>query len=292
MGRTYEKARTVLLDLRSQNWLDQFTRAVIVDFSLYNANVNLFSAVTLTFEMTSMGSIIHDHRIKVFRLYDHVGGYGILVYGFELCFVLFTIYGCVHELLLLIKQRRHYFQKFWNVISFITVILSIAAILMYGTKKTLTRLAIRSLRKTEMGKDRFSAPMLSIEISGLDEFVNFNALASFDEVYSYVVALVTFFTMIKFLKLLRFFPRIGMLSKTLHYARDDLRSFGFVFLIFILSYAQMGFALFGRSLKNYKSFSTSLHTCFRMMLGQINAPEMTSVSRLYGNTNRCEKTSQ
>lgn len=116
----------------------------------------------------------------------------------------------------------------------------------------------------------------------LGEFVNFNAIASFDEVYSYIVALVTFFTMLKFLKLLRFNKRIDMLSKSLHYARSDLSSFGFVFLIFMLAYAQMGFAIFGRSLHTYKSFFTALTTCFRMLLGEINAPAMFSVSRAYG----------
>jgi hypothetical protein len=151
LGRTYEKAISVLNELRSQNWLDQLTRGVIIDFSLYNANVNLFIAVTLSFEMTSLGSVIQDHQIKIFRLYDHLGGYGALVYSFEILFVIFTIYSVIHEGLLVIKQGREYFKKFWNVISFITAVFCITTIVMYVTKKTLTRLAIRSLRKTEMG---------------------------------------------------------------------------------------------------------------------------------------------
>ena len=96
------------------------------------------------------------------------------------------------------------------------------------------------------------------------------------------MALITFFTMIKFLKLLRFNKRIEMLSKSLRYARNDLSSFGFVFLIFMLAYAQMGFAIFGRSLSTYKTFATSLTTCFRMLLGEVNAPDMVAVSRAYG----------
>ena len=151
LGRTLDKSRVILNELRSQNWLNQLTRAVIVDFSLYNANVNLFAAVTLSFEMTSMGSVIQDYQIKIFRLYDHIGGYGMIVYLFELAFILFTIYAVVHELLLITKQKRAYFRKFWNMIAFVTAILCVTAIVMYGTKKTLTRLAIRSLRKTEMG---------------------------------------------------------------------------------------------------------------------------------------------
>jgi polycystin 1L2 len=152
LGRSYEKGQKLIEELRLQNWMNQLTRAMIIDFSLFNANVNLFISVTLSFEMTSMGSIIPDYQIKIFRLYDHVGGYGIIVYLFELLFIIFTIYSIVHEILLIIKEKRLYFDKFWNIISFLTAIFSLTTIIMYGTKKTLTRLAIRSLRKSEMGK--------------------------------------------------------------------------------------------------------------------------------------------
>ena len=124
--------------------------------------------------------------------------------------------------------------------------------------------------------------MILIEFILLGEFVNFNSLANFDEVYSYIVALITFLTMLKLLKLLRFDRRIGMLSKTLKYARADLSSFAFVFLIFILAYSQMGFVLLGRSISNFKSFPSSVSTCFRMLLGESNAADIVAVGEVYG----------
>ena len=265
LGRNLEKTKSLLADLQSHKWLDQFSRVLFVEFSLYNANVNLFVAVTLSIEMTSMGSVIQDYQMKIFRLYDHLGGYGIVVLIFEVLFICFTIYGLIHEIKLIVKTRRDYFQKFWNLHAFTTCVLSIAAILMYKTKKTLTRLAIRSLRKSDM-----------------DEFVNFNTIANFDEVYSYMVALITFLTMLKVLKLLRFNQRISLLSQTLHYARRDLSSFAFVFIIFMVAYAQMGYVLLGRSMPSFKSFSTSITTCFRMLLGEINASEIIAVGQFYG----------
>lgn len=36
-------------------WLDVYTRAVFVGFTVYNANVNLFCIVTLIFETTGVG---------------------------------------------------------------------------------------------------------------------------------------------------------------------------------------------------------------------------------------------
>jgi len=97
LGRTYDKAILVLDELRSQNWLDQLIRAVIIDFSLYNANVNLFISITLSFEMTSIGSVIQDYQIKLFRFYIHISGYSILVYSFGILFLIFTIYSVIHE---------------------------------------------------------------------------------------------------------------------------------------------------------------------------------------------------
>lgn len=155
MGRNFEKAQKIVNDLQSDKWVDELTRALFVEFSLYNANVNLFVSVTLSIEMTSMGSIIRDYRIKVFRLYDHMGGYGIIVLIFEILFVCFTIHAIIHEIRLIIKERREYFNQFWNLHSYTTTVLSVIALLMYRAKKVLTRLAIRSLRKSEMGKNLF-----------------------------------------------------------------------------------------------------------------------------------------
>ena len=73
-----------------------------------------------------------------------------------------------------------------------------------------------------------------------------------------------------------------MLSSSLYYARKDLSSFAFVFAIFIVAYSQLGFALFGSSLSIYRSFFAAMNTCFRMLLGEVKAPAMVAVSRLYG----------
>ena len=93
--------------------------------------------------------------------------------------------------------------------------------------------------------------------------------------------------MLKFFKLLRFNKRIGMLSKSLRYARQDLSSFGFVFLIFMIAYAIMSFTLFGRVFQSYKSFLTALTTCFRILFGEINAPAMIAASQLYSDRTDC-----
>lgn len=45
----------ILQYLFDNRWLDTLTRALFVEFTVYNANVNLFCCVTLTLETSGLG---------------------------------------------------------------------------------------------------------------------------------------------------------------------------------------------------------------------------------------------
>lgn len=47
----------VLQYLYDNTWIDVYTQAVFVEFTVYNANVNLFCIVTLMFETTATGTL-------------------------------------------------------------------------------------------------------------------------------------------------------------------------------------------------------------------------------------------
>lgn len=46
---------STLESLFRNRWLDSHTRAIFVEFTVYNANVNLFCVVTLLFESAAVG---------------------------------------------------------------------------------------------------------------------------------------------------------------------------------------------------------------------------------------------
>lgn len=49
----------ILQYLFDNTWLDRLTRAVFVEFTVYNANVNLFCIITLTLETSALGEQPH-----------------------------------------------------------------------------------------------------------------------------------------------------------------------------------------------------------------------------------------
>jgi hypothetical protein len=58
------KLRSNLYQLHQLGWIDQKTRAVIIQCSLYNPNARLFTAVTLLVELLSTGGVIPTARFE------------------------------------------------------------------------------------------------------------------------------------------------------------------------------------------------------------------------------------
>ena len=45
LGVDYQESRDVIDELKRDSWLDRGTRAVFIDFTVYNANINMFCVV-------------------------------------------------------------------------------------------------------------------------------------------------------------------------------------------------------------------------------------------------------
>jgi len=45
LGKKKSESLAIIEDLKSKLWIDRATRAVFVDFTVYNANINLFCVV-------------------------------------------------------------------------------------------------------------------------------------------------------------------------------------------------------------------------------------------------------
>jgi polycystin 1L2 len=144
------------------------------------------------------------------------------------------------------------------------IVFSIVSIGMYVMKNMFTTLAMKAVRESE-----------------LSEFVNFNTIALWDDTFATILAVVSFCATLKFLKLLRFNKRIGMLAETLKYASDDLKSFSFTFIVFMLAYAQFGFLLFSSSLQSYRNFMSAIESVFLLLLGQFEV-EMFDANPILG----------
>jgi hypothetical protein len=72
-GKLSEMIANVSL-LQDLSWIDMQTRAVIIQLSLYNPNVNLFSFVTILAEFVSTSGVYPSARVEPLSLLNYYDG--------------------------------------------------------------------------------------------------------------------------------------------------------------------------------------------------------------------------
>ncbi|XP_021075889.1 polycystic kidney disease protein 1-like 2 [Mus pahari] len=95
LGTDHQSASRILQYLFDNSWLDAQTRAVFVEFTVYNANVNLFCTVTLTLETSGLGTFFSHVTLQSLRLYPFTDGWHPFVVAAELTYFLFLFYYMV-----------------------------------------------------------------------------------------------------------------------------------------------------------------------------------------------------
>lgn len=64
------KAKRLIDDLIKYNWIDYYTRAVFLEFTVYNPNINLFAYVNYLFEFPPTGGVLPFPRVMSFEVYN------------------------------------------------------------------------------------------------------------------------------------------------------------------------------------------------------------------------------
>ena len=86
--------------------------------------------------------------------------------------------------------------------------------------------------------------------------------------YTYLMSIIVFLSTLKFLKLLRFNKRIGMLSSTLAVAAKPVAQFMLMFLCIFTGYTMMAYVLLNTHSLHFSSFVTTMETLFSAMLSK------------------------
>ncbi|XP_076456106.1 polycystin-1-like protein 2 [Babylonia areolata] len=259
-----ERVEQFLSELEDLQWVDRYTRAIFVEMVLYNPNINLFAMVTVVFETPLTGKLQGDTLVHSFRLFSYLGGYGVLVAFCEAMIILCTIYFLYREAKKLWTQRLQYFRQFWNWMELGTVLGSVTAIVMYVGRHVLTSLAMKNVK----------------DLRG--KYYNFQRLSQWDELFSYLLAFVSFLAILKTVHLLRFNRKVSMLGSTLLRSAKDLSSFVIVFFFFFLAFFSSGFVLFGSQLAQYSSAVTTVETLMAVCLGEAQFQVLDEANRVLG----------
>ena len=103
LGSTKAGAYSMLDDLRSNNWVDKYTRAVFIEFTVYNGHSNLYCVMNLLLEFTAAGGVLPFIQLLSTRIDRYVGNFLLFVLICEASFVIFTLVFTYREFKRLLK---------------------------------------------------------------------------------------------------------------------------------------------------------------------------------------------
>ncbi|KAG7462420.1 hypothetical protein MATL_G00184660 [Megalops atlanticus] len=261
---TKDESAMILVELRNNLWLDRGTRAVFIDFSAYNANINLFCVIRLLVEFPATGGAISSYQIRTVKLIRYIDTWDFFILGCETVFCVFIFYYVVEEILELRIHKLTYFSSIWNILDVVVILLAIVAIIFN---------VFRTIKVDKLLGKLLEQP---------DIYADFEFLAFWQTQSNNMNAINLFFAWIKVFKYISFNKTMTQLSSTLARCAKDILGFAIMFFIVFFAYAQLGYLLFGSEVESFSTFVKCIFTQFRIILGDFDYDAIDKANRILG----------
>ncbi|XP_066268537.1 polycystin-1-like protein 2 [Branchiostoma lanceolatum] len=245
----------IIRDLKNNMWIDDNTRAVLVEFTIYNAYVNLFSVVTLGLELPVSGGVFPRADIQTVRLYNYTSQYTLYILACEILYVIMLLFYLYREAKELRQKKCEYFSDVWNWVELAVALLSVCAVGLFAWRMVITD-RITAYRRTSPAR-----------------FINYSEAAFWDAVYGYVIAIIVTLVIIKFVKLLRFNRRMSLIGGTIRHAAPKVLGFIVIYIVVIMAFAQALFFVLGNTSASFGTFLACLKTLWNIQLGEFDFSE-------------------
>ncbi|XP_078349560.1 polycystin-1-like protein 2 isoform X5 [Oculina patagonica] len=266
LGYNAKSARKVLDNLEKNNWINDLTAAVFVEFTIHQPASALFSVVKYLFERLPTGGYNSVTSIKTLTLYASPDPNFKSFYQLcQLMLMLIILFFFFAEIGKIYRQRCAYFKLFWNWMELLQIFGAVAALVMFFFKEMYTSQYVKRVQNNPF------------ETSSTDYIVLWSDL----EIY--LLAFVIYIVTMKFLRLIRFNRHICQVTATMQRALNHLLSFFLVFIAIILAYTQLGVLVFGASVPAYSSMFQAMRSVCQMILGgETYFHELKATSRIVG----------
>ncbi|XP_034961438.1 polycystin-2-like protein 2 isoform X1 [Zootoca vivipara] len=264
LPKSKEESAAKLAFLKKHGWITRGTRVIFIDFSMYNANVNLFCVVRLVVEFPATGGAIPSWQFHSVKLLRYVSYYDYFLASCEVIFCLFIFTFSIQEVLKLKKQKKDYFRDAWNWLDVLLLLLSVFAI------------CFNVYRTVEVSR------LMESLLSNSEAYPDFNFLSFWQTRYNNMISVNVFFAWIKIFKYISFNKTMTQLSSTLSRCAKDIIGFAIMFFIIFFAYAQLGYLVFGSQVDEFSTFQNCIFTQFRIVLGDFNFAEIEHANRILG----------
>lgn len=138
LGTRKTTAEEVLRYLESTHWMDRYTRYLVLEFVVYNANLNHFSFVSYFIEFPEINGAFLGHETHTFRLYDYASDAeltAVVVTLLHIFYIMWLIHTCFEEFENMKKAGKTYFKSIDNCAEIAVIGSSLASVVVYMIRK-------------------------------------------------------------------------------------------------------------------------------------------------------------
>ena len=234
--------------LREMNWIDRQTRAVFVEFSVYNPNINLVMVSTIIVEFLSSGSILTTARFDPLNLFGDISLNASFKLIAEILFIPFLIFFMIIQILECIKMGlKEYIKGFWFIIEGSIIVTGFISVFMFILRLIEANKVLGFFKNTQ----------------GYG-YIKLQKVNEYNQVLTYCLGLCASLGSIKSLKMLRFNKNISILGWTLKISFVELSSFSLIFFVIWIAFVQLMYLVFNNTIGGYSSLTKSMGTAFQV----------------------------
>uniref|UniRef100_A0A1B6L2A3 Uncharacterized protein n=1 Tax=Graphocephala atropunctata TaxID=36148 RepID=A0A1B6L2A3_9HEMI len=261
--KTLDSTNDTIRELFQNLWLDRGSRALVLQFTAYNKNENIFFTLQLLLELPPTGGVLPYYKIHVGQ-YLRRGYWDFVLLAFTGIFGLFVLMYTVEEIYEIIYFKWYYLSSFWNFLDLVILIFSYITLGYFAYSFTVAEDEVPNLIKIE------------------DEHACFDKVNNARNNYVTYLAILFFFAAIKVLKYLNFNHSMHQMQTTLSKATKDIACFSVIFFIVFVTFAQLGHLLFGSQVQDFRSFVTSVFALLRTAVGDFDYHKIENVNHFLG----------
>jgi polycystin 1L2 len=225
-----------LTRLQQLNWIDRQTRAVFVEFSSFNPNLNTFMVTTILIEILPIGNLVTKSRFDPLDLFNNIQNVSSFEVFCYFVYMTFIVWFMVKEVRTVYRLRCLKYFTVWALIQWTIIISSWIGFGIYIYRLKTAYEVLDFFKKT----------------SGYG-YIKLQKINEWNQVLTMCIGICAFMGTLNFLKLLRFNAKISYLTNTLKHSANDLIGFSIVFLIVWLAFVQLMYLVFVDKIRTYST---------------------------------------
>ncbi|CAC5409618.1 unnamed protein product [Mytilus coruscus] len=253
-----EKATTLAIvdELVEHFWIDRLTRAVFVEFTLYNANVNLLCYSIFLAEFLETGHGTNWVDTQCFRpsfLTDATGLFSVLFYCM---FIVILLYRTKLLITNMKNQKCSFWKGFWNIIDAFICFLGYSGIAAW------------------VGKFIYTKKALNLYFINKDVFINFQHIVIWEYIFSTILGCLVFISTLRVMSALEYNKRMTALADTLRHGGGAIFRFSVIVFIGLGAFAVLGYLLFGPAVYEYRNIFVTFGSLTNTLIGRNSLDSM------------------